>query len=135
MLKSSSDVSSLILWNIWNSKISGKQNFRDNLKLADLTPIYIKKKDPTIAENYRTVSVPLSISKFFERIIQKQFSSYKDEFLSTYLFVYRKGFNTQMVFLSLNKKRRKNATTKPTQARYYCICQKHLMQLIMSYLL
>ena len=77
-----------------------KQNFPQNLKLADITPVY-KKKDPILAENYRPVSVLPSVSKIFERIIQKQFSSFIDNFLSPYLCGYRKGFNTQYALLSL----------------------------------
>ena len=57
--------------NIWNSEILGKQNIRQNLKLADITPAF-KKKDPTLAENYRSVALLDPVSKMFERIIQKQ---------------------------------------------------------------
>ena len=88
MLKSLSEICNVALQNIWNSEILGKLNFPNKLKLADITPVY-KKKDPTLVENYRPVSVLPSISKIFERIIQKQFSNYVDEFLSPYL---RKGF-------------------------------------------
>ena len=73
------------------------------MKLADRTPVY-KKKHPTLVENYRSVSVFPFVSIVFERIIQKQFSSFIDEFLSPYLSGYRKGFNTQYVLLSLIKK-------------------------------
>ena len=48
-----------------------------------------------------------SVSKIFERIIQNQFSSYIDEFLSPYLCGYRKGFNTQYALLSLIEKWKK----------------------------
>ena len=58
-----------------------------------MTPAY-KKKDPTLVENHRTVSVLPCVSKVFERIIQKQFSS----------ICYRKGFNTQYALLSLIQK-------------------------------
>ena len=81
MLKSSSEICSVALQNIWNSEVLGKSYFPNKLKLADITPVY-KKKDPTLVENYRPVSVLFSVSKIFERIIQKQFSNYVDEFLS-----------------------------------------------------
>ena len=55
---------------IWNSEILGKQYFPDHLKLANITPVP-KKKDPTLLENYRPVSLLPSVSKFFERTIQK----------------------------------------------------------------
>ena len=85
-------------------KIYGiKQYFPKNLRLADITPVY-KKRDPTLVENYRPVSVLPCVSKVFERIIQKQFSSFIDKSLSPYLCGYRKGFNTQHALLSLIEK-------------------------------
>ena len=103
VLKDSSDICDSILQDIWNYEILGKQYFFKNIKLADITPVY-KKKDPTLVENYRPVSVLPCVSKVFERIIQKQFSSSIDEFLSPYLCGYRKGFNTQYALLSLTEK-------------------------------
>ena len=69
-LKISSDICNKVLQKIWNSEILGKQYFPRNLKLAYVSPVY-KKKDPTLAENYRPVSVLPTVSKVFERIIQK----------------------------------------------------------------
>ena len=97
MLKSSSEICSVALQNIWNSEILGKLYFPNKLKLADITPVY-KKKDPTLVKNCRPVSVLPSASNIFERIIQKQFSNYVDEFLSPYLCGYRQGFNTQYAY-------------------------------------
>ena len=42
-----------------------KETFPQNLKLTDIIPIF-KKKDPTLAENYRPVSVLSTVSKLFE---------------------------------------------------------------------
>ena len=81
------------------------------MKLADITPVY-KKNDRTSVENFRPVSVLPTVSKIFERIIQKQFSAYVNEFLSPYLCVYRKGFNTQYVILSLIEKWKKTLDSK-----------------------
>ena len=106
MLKSSSEICNVALQNIWNSEILGNLYFPNKLKLADITPVY-KKKDPTLVENYRSVSVLHSVSKIFERIIQKQLSNYVDKFLSPYLCGYRKGFNTQYALLSLIEKWKK----------------------------
>ena len=75
ILTDSSEVCNVIFQNIWNSELLEKQYFPDNLKLADITPVY-KKKDPTLVEN---------------------FSSYTDEFLSSYTCGYRKGFNCPLV--------------------------------------
>ena len=89
----------------------GKQHFSQYLKLADVTPVY-KKKDPTLAENYRPVSVLPSVSKVFERIIQNQIKNCVDEILSPYLCGYRKGFSTQFALLSLIEKWRKALDNK-----------------------
>ena len=100
-----------VLKNILNYEILGTQYFSKNLKLADITPVY-KNKDPTLVENYRPVSILPCASKIFERIIQKQFSSFIDEFLSPYLCGYKKGFNTQYVLLSLIEKWKKTLDNK-----------------------
>ena len=52
LLKDVSDVCSPILANIWNEEIQLNKSFLENLKLADVTPIF-KKKDKTFIENYR----------------------------------------------------------------------------------
>ena len=65
ILKDSSEDCSIVLRNIWNFEILGKEHFSQNLKLADVTPVY-KKKDPMLAENYRPVSVLPSVSKVFK---------------------------------------------------------------------
>ena len=104
MLKSSPEACNVVLQNIWNSV--GTLHFPNKLKLADIIAVY-KKKDPTLVENYGPVSVLPSVSKIFERIIQKQFSDYVDESLLPYLCGYRKGFNAQYALLSLIEKWKK----------------------------
>ena len=89
-----------VLANIWNEEILLNKNFPENLKLADVTPIF-KKKDKTFVENYRPVSVLPTVSKIFERIMQKQISDYIGKFLSPFLCGYRKGFSTQYALLTL----------------------------------
>ena len=49
---------------IWNNEIITQKSFRNNLKLADVTPSLLK--------NYRPVSVLPVVSKIYERIMQKQ---------------------------------------------------------------
>ena len=85
---------------IFNVKYLIKAEFRNELKLADVTPI-LKKEDPSPTKNYRPVSVLPSVSKIFERIQHNQVSSYVDQFLSTFMCSYRKGFGTQEALLSL----------------------------------
>ena len=111
MLKSSSEIFNKVLTNIWNFEILENHNFSSKLKLADITPAY-KKNDCTLVENYRPVSVLPTLSKIFERIIQKQFFAHVNEFLSPYLCGYRKEFNTQYALLSLIEKWKKTLDNK-----------------------
>ena len=83
-LKDVSDICSPILANIWNEEILLNKIFPENLKLADVSPIF-KKKDQTFVENYRPLSVLPTVSKIFERIMQKQVSDYIGKFLSLFL--------------------------------------------------
>ena len=99
-IKDISDLCSPVLANIWNEEILLNKNFPENLKLADVTPIF-KKKDKTFVENYRPVSVLPTVSKIFERIMQKQITDYIGTFLSPFRCGYRKGFSSQYALLSL----------------------------------
>ena len=102
-LKDVSDICYPILTNIWNQQILLNKIFLENLKLADVSPIF-KKKDKTFVENYRPVSVLPIVSKIFERIMQKQISDYIGKFLSPFLCGYRKGFSTQYALLTLTER-------------------------------
>lgn len=68
------------------------------------------KNGLALIQNYRPESVLTPVSKTFVRIIQKQFSSYSDEFLSPALYGYRKCFNTQYAFLIEKWKKTLNNT-------------------------
>ena len=68
------------------------KNFAENLKSADVTPIF-KKEDKTFAENYRPVSVLPIVFKILERMMQKQITEYIGKFLSRFLCGYGKGFS------------------------------------------
>ena len=91
-----------VLANIWNEEILLDKNFPENLKLADVTPIF-KKKDKTFVESYRPVSVLPTISKIFERIMQKQITDYIRIFLSPFLCGYRERFSARYALLSLKE--------------------------------
>ena len=84
-----SDVCSPVLANIWNAEILLNNNFPENLKLADVTP-FLKKKYKTFVENYRPVSVLPTVSKIFERIMQKQITVYIGKFLSVSLWIQKR---------------------------------------------
>ena len=83
-LKEVVDISSPILTQPWSNKIINKRFFPTNLKLANVTLVF-KKIDPTLAENYRPVSVLPTASKVFEKLMQKQFNNYINKFLSPFL--------------------------------------------------
>ena len=96
-MKISCNTSAEILRNLFDEcLITG--NFHDNLKLADIIPVF-KKGSPLNKENCRPVSVVPSISKIFEQLMQKQINGYINKFLSPYLCGYRKGFSTQLALL------------------------------------
>ena len=60
---------------VWNTEVVQNKIFPNNLKVADITPIF-KKGDSTLEKNYRPVSILPVVSKIFERIMQKQISNY-----------------------------------------------------------
>ena len=78
-----SGICSPILVNIWNEEILLNKTFPENLKLG-VQPIF-KKKGKTFVENYRPVSVIPTVSKIFEKIMQKQISDYIGKFFSPFL--------------------------------------------------
>ena len=106
ILKQSVEACKLMLTNIFNKSIE-ENEFPDNLKFADVTPIY-KKDDPNNPKNYRPVSVLPVTSKIFERILQKQLVSHINQFLSPFLCGYRKGFSAQQALLTLVEKWKKS---------------------------
>ena len=99
LLKDNSDICAPILTNIFNSCIKNGV-FPDQLKLADITPIF-KSVDSMAKKNYRPVSILNSVSKLFEKLIQKQLNPFFDDKLSEYLCGYRKGNSTQYALLNL----------------------------------
>ena len=75
------------------------------LKNGDIIPIFKvdkrKRKDATDVKNYRPVSVLPSVSKVFERIMQKQMVTFINDKLSPYLCGYRKGYSAQHALVSM----------------------------------
>ena len=82
ILKETSSICSETLLQIWNEQIINLKTFPKSLKLADITPIF-KKGDSYLAENYRPISVLPTVSKIFERLMQKQLIDYIDKFFVT----------------------------------------------------
>ena len=91
---------------LFNNAISNSE-FPDNLKLADVIPVF-KKKDRLDKMNYRPVSAWPPVSKMLERLMQKQINEHTKNKLSSYFCGYRNGFRTQYVLLSLIERCKKN---------------------------
>ena len=99
------------LQQIWTDEILKKCQFPENLKLADITPFF-NEEDKNLAKNYRPVSVLPTLSKVFEKIMQKRVINHVNTFLSPYLYGYKKGFSTQYALLSLLEKWKKTTDNK-----------------------
>ena len=111
LLKDSVDISASFLLNVWNEEIIQQKAFPNELKCADVTPVF-KKGDSTLSKNYRPVSVLPVVSKVFERIIQKQMLDHIEMNLSEKLCGYRKGFNAQHALIRLIEKWRASLDRK-----------------------
>ena len=102
ILKENSDICSPIIKELINDAFK-KNKFPDELKVADVTPVF-KKDDATNVKNYRPISVLPVNSKIFERIIHNQMSGFINDHLSPILCGYRKKFNTQHALIVLLEK-------------------------------
>ena len=100
-----------MLQQIRNDELFKKRQCPENLKLANITPVF-KKEDKNLAKNYRPVSVLPTLSEVFEKIMQKQVINHVNTFLSPYLNGYRKGFSTQYALWSLLEKWKKTIDNK-----------------------
>ena len=88
-----------VLTDIINNSIRNG-TFPDELKLAEVTPIF-KKADPFDITNCRPVSLLSHVSKVCERIIFNQISAYFEPLFSTLLTGFRKNHNTQHLLLRM----------------------------------
>ena len=89
----SSDIISIYLSEIYN-EAKNHQDFPEALKLAGVIPIQ-KAKEKISKKDYRPISLLPIISKIYEKIMYNQINSYVDNFLSSYLFGFRKGHSTE----------------------------------------
>ena len=102
ILKSNSDVCVGPLTKIFNDCIENS-SFPDELKCADVTSL--PKNGPTNSRtNFRPISVLPTVSKLFERIMDKQIVSYITPFLSSLLCGFRKGYSAQHALVRLLEK-------------------------------
>ena len=85
ILRQSAEVTANTLQLLFNNAISNS-DFPENLKLADVTPVF-KKKVPLDKTNYQLVSVLPLVSKLFERLIQKQINEHNKNKLCFLIYV------------------------------------------------
>ena len=105
ILKGNSDLP-IILYNNFNNCISSCE-FPDQLKLADVSPVY-KKGGRNDKTNYRPVSILPIISKIYERFIFLQISEYFENKLSQFQCGFRKGYNSQYCLIRMLERWNKN---------------------------
>ena len=108
-LKEVSEVTAPCLTNILNTKIISEQIFPNNLKLADPTPVF-KKKKKNLTKNCRPVSVLPVVSK----ILKGSFKSKSNHILissyqNSYVVI---GDSTQTALILLLEKWRKTLDVK-----------------------
>ena len=70
------------------------------MKLANVIPIQ-KTREKISKKDYRPVSLLPIISKLYEKIMYNQINSYVDNFLSSYLFGFRKGHSTEQCLIKM----------------------------------
>ena len=97
ILIASKDIVSYYLSNIYNDCKHDNQ-YPLSLKASGVTPIH-KKDEKTAMKNYRPVSLIPIVSKLFERNMYDQILEYINNFLSPYLFGYRKGHSTEQYLI------------------------------------
>ena len=102
MLKSTIDVHVSLLTKIINSSIRNGC-FPDELKAAEVTPIF-KKNDDLDKENYRPVSVLPHVSKIIERVMYIQIENFMEDKLSKLLTGFRKNHSTQHCLVNMLEK-------------------------------
>ena len=88
------------IYNKQHKFINQKRLFSEELKLAEVSPIF-KKKDDLDKENCRPVSVLPHVSKVFERIRYDQINNYIKDKLSKQLTGFRKKYSTQHCLISI----------------------------------
>ena len=93
ILKLTSDISFSAVTKLANEMVE-QCTFPDELKLADVSPVF-KSGNTIVKTNYRPISVLLSLSKVFERILLKQFLPFIEKRLSAILCAFKKGHSTQ----------------------------------------
>jgi hypothetical protein len=75
--------------------------FPDQLKVAQVKPLFKNKNDQLDKANYRSVSVLPAISNIFERTIFDQLSSFFGNHFNPFLSAFRSGYGCQTALLKI----------------------------------
>ena len=80
-----------------------KSTFPDELKCADVSSLP-KNGSTNTRTNFRPINVLPTVSKLFERIMDKQIVAYITRFLSSLLCDFRQGYSAQHALVRLLEK-------------------------------
>ena len=98
VLIGSNDIITTSITKMFNDSVSS-HIYPKAFKEADVTPIH-KEKATTCRKNYRPLSLNIILSKVYERNMYSQIFSYFEQFLSPYMFGYRKGYTGWFLYLA-----------------------------------
>ena len=132
-LKENYDICSNTIMQLVNETIKDC-TFPNRLKLADLTPTH-KQGEKICEKNYRPISILPTLSKIYERVLQRQVNTFMHEHLSNFLCGYRKGYNPQHVLVTLIEKWKEVLIRGSIQVLCLWICLRRLKLSITIYLL
>ena len=103
IIKLNSDIFSNLIYKHFNYCIIDKSEFPNDLKHADIVPIY-KKNNKCKKENYRTVSILSNLSKIYEKLMYNQLYEYFDNILFPSQCGFWKGYSAQHYLLVMIEK-------------------------------
>ncbi len=109
-LKAANSVIADILTACFNHHVVSQSEFPDELKLADIIPVF-KKGNAYDKSNYRPISLLPVLSKVFEKLITKQFNPFIEHWFSKNLCGFRKGYSTQHALLNMFRKWQRHLNT------------------------
>ena len=107
IIKLNSNILSNLIYNHFNYCVD-KGEFSNDLKHADIVPIY--KKNKCEKENYGPVSILSNLSKIYEKLIYNQIYEYFDNIGFQVNVASRKGIVLSIVFYLRSKNLRKLLT-------------------------
>ena len=123
LIKENIELFSSIVSRMFNFYID-KTSFPNGLKRADITPVH-KKDDTNDQNNYRPVSILLSLFKAFEKCLYDQIYAYTDSILSKAQCGFRKGYSTQYSIIAMIKDQGEICGTLFTDLRKTFDCLVH----------